>query len=225
MTAFEKAKFMQTTKQLFPLDLWHGTSAHLLDSIKEFGLGGVNVVLQTKVLDFLEEAIKLVRFDPDEYTDPRHAILSIIRHAADQRVTAMNWRHGGVYVTGSKEKASSYAFRAPESFDFAKQILKNSAPDEVEVIRDLLGSYRELSNFIDKPVAPVLVKISQIPLEYIRAEHGGSAQELHQFLKALPKEIIKQQAFEMQTVISFDQLEIFEVSGDPDTREFSYSRL
>ena len=71
------------------LTLWHGTSEHLIPSIREFGLGGKNLLPELGVLEFLSETVSFLDFDEMDFGDPEHTMKSVTRPVVSAAISVV----------------------------------------------------------------------------------------------------------------------------------------
>ena len=102
-------------KSQIPMDyltfpLYHATSSLFEDSIKEFGLGGVNIVEQYHVLEFLRELEAIADARLGDHDDWKHIAKTEVSYITGQKLLpGGNFQHGDVYLTPSLPTARRYA--------------------------------------------------------------------------------------------------------------------
>jgi hypothetical protein len=195
----------------FVFQLWHGTSAHLLDEIEKHGLGGKNLVRDWRVLEFLQLTFPLCEFDQNNFNDPDYGELLCISSAALQKNEHMNFQHGQLYATGGFDKAASYAQRAPEILDFVKILLRVGESRNIPKIKNILTNFPEISEFVLKEQKPVVLKLPKIDSNLIRNEKGGEYLFFDKVSDDIKVRIHEQSAYRINCVIPFSEIEIINV--------------
>lgn len=198
----------------FPESLWHGTSRHLLPSIKAHGLGSVDPLDDLDAIRFLAEANELMDFDEYNFEDPDHISKSIVRKAARQCSHGMNFQHGATYLTGSRQKAESYARRAPELIFIVKDLIRFTPTERHETLQRLLARFPALSGFLDLPSQPVLLEIPECEVSKLATEHG---ENLKAYGSLLDSHAARQQlAYRLLAPIPWSDLIIHDLCVVPD---------
>ena len=77
----------------FPLPLFHGTSTLFLDSIVQSGLGGVNPVVEWRILEFAREIYPVVK-QHLSHEDGFRVKAQSFSFMVEQRSAATNFQHG-----------------------------------------------------------------------------------------------------------------------------------
>lgn len=197
---------------MFPHPLWHGTSAHLLPLIEEYGLGGFNVMADWRVMEFLQWSLPQLSFDDQNYTDPDYMDLLPIQAAARGGATGMNFVYGDVYVTGGFEKAASYAERAPELLSFARKVVEVAHRRGLISITDELANYPQVARFLKFDPEPIVLKLPLVPMSSLRSEDGGDC-PFDMFAEGeVGKAMLSQWAFRMDAIIPTTDLVAISVS-------------
>ena len=198
----------------FPGTLWHGTSAHLLPSIKEHGLGGRNVLEELRIMDFMQEAFPYLGYEDYDFSNPDYLDLLPVRSAVRGGARGLNFEYGDVYATGGFDKAATYARTAPELVSLAKTIVDIGRRDGIDAIESALIDFPEAKGLLELPYAPIVLKLPRIPLDRVEDERGGSPILLTQFDEKVRQEVMGQVAFRVKGLVPFDELEVFEVDQD-----------
>jgi len=200
-------KYMKTLD--FPL--YHGTSSLFIDSIKEKGLGAVNIVKEYNLINTLKDvfdyATKINVVDwQQEYFVPK---------IINQESNNSNWQHGQVYLSSSENKAISYA----KSNKYGSEILSNI----IEVYQAIIesdSSYNLDNEFIqsilDKDYEPVIIKLDNIPIEILSSESNGgnSSEKLIEYITKEYRETeerIIEVNFRLNKVISINDSNIISI--------------
>lgn len=207
--------------KLFPLTLWHGTSAHLLPLIREHGLGGRNVMADWRVMDFLEWAFPQVGVAEYDFHDPDYLDLLPIRAAVDGGAAGMNFEYGSVYVAGGYDRAADYAQSAPELISFVRILLDVAGRREMPSISDGLERFPELHQFLRQEPRPIVLKLPPTPMALIRDERGGPLLMPEQILEVSADSPEWSQAgFRIAAVVPFEGIEVIDASAHQSSALF-----
>jgi hypothetical protein len=205
---------------LFPIPLWHGTSAHLLPLIKEHGLGGRNVMADWNVMEFLASTFPHLKVGEFDFADPDYPDLMPIRSAIGGGAAGMNFEYGHVYLAGGYDRAADYAQNAPELVSFAKVILDAAQRRGIGAVQERLASYPELEEFLMRDPAPVVLKLPPVPFSWIKDEKGGEKVLSSRDLDDSDMSIWSQVGFRLTEVIPFDGIEIIDARDHECTWHF-----
>jgi hypothetical protein len=201
--------------KLFPFTLWHGTSAHLLPTIKEHGLGGRHVMAEWGVMDFLKWAFPQIGVAEYDFDDPDCMELMPIRSAVNGGSAGLNFEYNSVYLAGGYDKAADYAQTAPELVSFVRTIQQVAERRGIHSISRGLADYPELTEFLKLDIKPVVLKLPPLPQTLIQNERGGPA--------GMPSasddggvnmHLWSQIAFRLTEVIPFQGIEVIDASND-----------
>lgn len=162
-----RMRFIQNGVVAIPL--YHGTSSAFVASIAAWGLGGRNIVKEFDLLPFLRTLLPVAEevLGRDGYFREQYQAIS------EQRVSGMNWRHGGTYLTPSRLTARRYA-RATRGSELVAEILgllskiEASAPDRARLIVLPPG----LAQLREHAREPVLVVVKDAPVDALVGELG-----------------------------------------------------
>ena len=171
-----------------PLPLYHGTSTLFVDSIKEFGLGGKNIIQEGKVLEFARKIFPLVRDNLPENDGSGHTV-STFKDMVDQHPL---FQHGQVFLSLSYD----YCTRFTQKREFGSELISHSLYyyskllEKKLVSPDLLNDYSYLKDVKRVGSKPVVVKVKDVDWDNLLMEGGG----------ALPKE-------DIEKILSFSQME------------------
>jgi hypothetical protein len=159
----------------FPL--YHGTCTLFLESISQHGLGGWDPIKEWRVLECLRKVLPIA----EKHAGRSEIILSHIGNArsmAEQVNTGLNFQHGGVYLSPSKETAVRYACgkkKGSELISRAVLLIEELVRLNVgEVKADLYQEFPEVFHLQDIDAAPVLICIPQLDPDMLLSERGES---------------------------------------------------
>jgi hypothetical protein len=194
----------------FPLTLWHGTSAHLLPTIKEHGLGGRNIMQDWRVMAFLQWALHFVDVDDTDFAHPDYIPLLSVKAAAKGGAAGMNFEYGDVYVAGGFDKAADYSLNAPELMSLARTVLDISDRRGVGEVRDGLADYPEIRDFLALEPSPVVLKLPPVPKDMVKSERGGDVPFLNRLGDERANIRLAQLGFRLTSVVPFNEIEVID---------------
>jgi hypothetical protein len=209
------------------LTLYHGTNSRFLDSIKQHGLGGINIVAQMNVLPLFKELHQLASselkkeydFVPITY---RWTINSICNQSAGSQI---NWQHGDVYLTPSVNRAMSFAVQnkyGSELFTYLKSLIDFIDKHSDARAQAILAKYPAVNELLNQEGRPIVFELTDLVPSDLLDEGGLPAdtffQETLHYLDTLsdeeknekdnPLDII---AFRLKQPLAFDRLIVHEV--------------
>jgi len=159
----------------FPL--YHGTSTLFLESIAQHGLGGWDPIKEWRVLECLRKVLPIA----EKHAGRSEIIRSHIGNArlmAEQVNAGLNFQHGGVYLSPSKETAVRYACgkkKGSELISRAVLLIEELVRLNIgEVKADLYQEFPEVFHLQDIDAAPVLICIPQLDPDMLLSERGES---------------------------------------------------
>lgn len=202
---------MNDNSRPFPIDLWHGTSKHLLPSIEKHGLGGIDLMGNWGVISFLREVFPHLGYTDGNFNDPHYLSLIAMNAALEQRKGHMNFQYGDLYAAGSLEKAQSWAKQAPEQMHFAKLAMEIGRERAKTKIDAILDGYPEIRNFIAKEPFPIVLKLPKLSFDRICDESGGDPYFVEEIGSAVANVTNSQLGFRVKGVIPFDQIDVYKV--------------
>jgi hypothetical protein len=158
---------------ILSLPLFHGTSTYFWPSIKQHGLGGVNIVEEWRLLPLLRESLAILREvqDPEIISEMRLR-LPMLNHISEQRVS------GGVYLTLCSWKAVSYGCRGfgSELVGQVAETLDLLAKARPEAEAELLSKYPEAAHARSAKHQPILIRVDDVHIECLLSEKGDHPQ-------------------------------------------------
>jgi hypothetical protein len=159
----------------FPL--YHGTCTLFLESIAKHGLGGRDPIKEWRVLECLRKVLPIAE---------KHACRSEIirshignaRSMAEQVNAGLNFQHGSVYLSPSKETAVRYACGKKKGSELiSRTILLIEELCRLEVVNecgDISQDYPELLSVLNINPAPVLIRVECVDADMLLSEKGES---------------------------------------------------
>lgn len=164
-----------------PIPLFHGTSSLFLDDIIRLGLGGMNPVVEWKVLEFARTIYPLV----EKHISQEEAFIvpagefRLMTEQASPSSGGLNFQHGDTYLSPVSNTAVRYAVNKPIGSEllnctlvFLKELLRRKVPG----VNAIAGrSYPRIFNLLNVSAAPCLIEVTSVRTEDLAAEDGGDA--------------------------------------------------
>ena len=220
--------------EYYPETYYHGTSRIFLDSIIEFGLGGINPNVTYKNLDLLKfltfEAEKKLHGN-EKYNTLRSSVLAMSHQTfvdvlmPNGRKILTNFRHDGIYIGMTKERGLIYACDNKYGseilehcillYKMLKEVDKSySLPKELNLFK--------IEEYIDIEHKPILIEISNVKDYELETENGENGPEYLTYLKnMLPKLNEKEKDikiaysnFKLLNPIYRDRMKFYEIEFD-----------
>jgi len=162
----------------FPL--YHGTCTLFLERIAQHGLGGWDPIKEWRVLECLRKVLPIAEKHADQ-SEVIKAHLSSTWLMADQVNARMNFQHGAVYLSPSKETAVRYACGKKKGSEvISRTVLLIEELVRLNIVgvkTDLFREFPELFYLQDIDASPVLIQVSLISSENLLSERGESPDE------------------------------------------------
>ena len=159
----------------FPL--YHGTSTLFLESIAQHGLGGWDPIKEWRVLECLRKVLPIA----ERHAGRSEIILSHIGNArsmAEQINAGLNFQHGSVYLSPSKETAVRYACGKKKGSELISRtvlLIEELVRLNVEdVVKGLFHEFPEVFYLQDIDAAPVLIQVNHASTDNLLSERGES---------------------------------------------------
>jgi len=157
-----------------PFPLYHGTSTVWEHSIRMHGLGGRRIIEELHALEFHRRARACLKSVPEGW--PVGTVLTMERIEA-QSLTggSFNFRHGGLYLTPSRQTATRYAVHNPfgsELLTHCHLLYEAHANATEEPIPAWFPEYAELIAVLKNPGNPILIRVSHVRTAELTDESG-----------------------------------------------------
>jgi hypothetical protein len=155
-----------------PISLYHATSTLFLDSIEQYGLGGLNIIKEWNVLAFVKEIYPYAQKLPD------YPKWDFFGDMARQTTKGFNFQHGDVYCSGSKK----YAFEFLRINPYGSELVSNALFYFKKIIDNKLiscekaKSFEEKYSFLEKcrqkSINPIVFKLPSLSYDDLLDEKG-----------------------------------------------------
>lgn len=162
----------ETKSTKCPLPLYHGTSTLFVDSIKEFGLGGKNIIQEGKVLEFARKIFPIIKDNLPEDDGSGHTV-STFQDMVEQRPL---FQHGQVFLSLSYD----YCTRFTQKREFGSELITHplyfygKLLEKNLVSPDLLNDYPYLKEVKRLGSKPVVVKVKNVDWDNLLTEAGNA---------------------------------------------------
>jgi hypothetical protein len=158
------------------INLFHGTSTLFLDSIIQNGLGGLNPVVEWRLLELCKEVYQLSEQHLKETLLFQRSSYSFKKMAEQSNSGSFNFQHGNTYLSPSKQTASRYAINKrygsellTYTIDFLNELLKL----EIQYVKsDLFRKYPKIFGLIEANPSPLLIQVKNVIVSSLVSEHG-----------------------------------------------------
>ncbi|MFV8334733.1 hypothetical protein ACNQF7_01460 [Flavobacterium sp. RSP29] len=184
---------------MFEFRYFHGTSRIFLNSIIEFGLGGINPNFKYKnleLLQFLTKEAEKNLLENVKYHEIRKAVLAmseqtfsdILLPNGEKFIT--NYKHDGIYVGVTKGRALTYACRNK----YGSEILEHCIL-LYEIFKEIDQNYKlptelnlfEIEKYIEIEHKPILIEITTVNDDEVETENGENGPKyLNHLRKIIP---------------------------------------
>jgi hypothetical protein len=224
---------------------YHGTSSIFLNSIIEFGLGGINPNIKYKNLELLKYlSLECEKKIPNkiEYLVIRDASLGM----ANQRPVEFkvpsggkfigNYEHKNIYISLTLERAIIYACDnkyGSEILEYCIKLFEFLKDDDLNFSLPTDLNLFNIEKYINKEHKPILIEIDQINENELETEFGKNGAEYLAYLrKTLPtlnkmdfNRKLGYSNFRLKKPIKVERMKIYEVDfeGKVGTEEFEFT--
>ena len=210
------------------IPLYHGTSDLFLGSIKEFGLGGRNLIQELCVIELLRQLVAICQTslpNQEEWLVRMDDAERITR----QVVTAggFNFRHGSAYLTPSLFTAANYATSSEygsEALGHFIMLWNRLRESHIELPPQISDGALPIIDFADRPKVPVLVKLVGVPARILAAENGRSACDVFRWIEQFMQDkfftgYCQQANFEVLDPIQVRDADVFRIVEPSENSE------
>lgn len=207
---------MTATKDLV---FYHGTNTVFVDYIEKYGLGGFDIVKESKAIELLSKLDRIAEHNHTEkYMDVgggtlRMTVSAILLQTPEDYI---NWQHGDVYITPSLNRALNYAVKnifGSELFTYTYHVYNFLTKLEINEAQEILANYPIVKEIISKNGDPIVIEISNLTDEDLFTEGGAEPkrvlnelQELSRQHSEIKNDYLDDFGFRLKKIIPFDQL-------------------
>lgn len=172
--------------------LFHGTSSHFYNSIATYGLGGRDILSDLGVRNVAKLLIELCPGDGKipAWESEIHFLKRIAAPPVEQIShphATMSFRYGGVCVSPSRTTAAGYSSECgSEALRTIVELL-----DKVDSVRPDLtvnDAFSGIRAFARQPGEPIVIEAPDVQVSNLRAENGGNAQSILDFILDTPRD-------------------------------------
>lgn len=163
--------------------LWHGTSTIFLDSIRQHGLGTINIAKKYKLialLDYLYKETSRLKIIHPGLENRRNSINTITSTGKmDHGRIKLNYSYDGLFVSMSPIRASIYACSTSigsELLDYCLFLLNLLLEYDPYIPKEL--DMINIRQFLNITAKPILVEVTTFKDDNLLLEDGSAAQQL-----------------------------------------------
>lgn len=172
----------------FPL--YHATSSLFKDSIKEFGLGGFNPILEFKVIELMKE-LEIIANNSLKNINSWIKLQYSTSLMTQQKITTYggSFQHGDVYLTPSLYTASHYSKNryGSEAITQTFEIIDLLEVKGVSISKELMQIYNSFFELRKLPCEPIVYRMKNLPIIYL--SQGERGEDLEQQIKEVEEAI------------------------------------
>jgi hypothetical protein len=215
----KKEQIINAENQL-TVGLFHGTSTLFLDSIIQHGLGGLNPVVEWKLLELSKEIYELSEQHLKETKLYEVSSISFKKMVYQSNGGAFNFQHGDSYLSPSKQTAAFYAINnkygselLSYTINFLKELLNKDIP---YVKTDLFRKFPKIFGLIEAKPSPLLIQVENVTASSLLNEHGEDPkhnleqmQEMMNESKELYEVIMQQTNFRLTKPVETSNLKFW----------------
>ena len=212
---------------------YHGTSSIFLESIIEFGLGGINPNIKFKnleLLKYLSEKCEEKIPSNEDYLKIRIGSLGIanqkpvIYNLNGGKTFKANYEHHNIYVSLAKERALFYACDneyGSEVLECCVKMFQLLLKDDINFALPPELNLFHIDKYIGKKHKAILIEIDGIKLTELETEFGESAvkyfSELIKDFKTMNQsesdQKLGQANFRLKKTVKRSQMKIYEITS------------
>ncbi len=160
--------------EYLPFPLYHGTSTLWEQSIRMHGLGGRRILSELRALEFFRRARECLKVVPTDW--PVGTELCMVSIEAQSVTTGgFNFRHGGVYLSPSRQTAVRYAVQnqfGSELLTFCQLLRKAHTNARENAGPRWFEEYTELIEVLEKLGEPIIVRVDRMRSADLMNETG-----------------------------------------------------
>ena len=154
----------------FPL--YHATNTIFENSIIKFGLGGKNLIKELKVIELLNELIKIA-----ESKIPNDYVWKNLRAESERmaKQSSTMFEHGQIYVTPSLQKAKIYIKNryGSEIITMTFKVVSLLRKEKITISDSIINNFENFFQLENKSIGPIIYKINNLHIESIISLEDG----------------------------------------------------
>jgi len=210
---------------IIPHNFFHGTNSFFIDYISRYGFGGYNLAKESKALELLSVLNEIAKLEiPEKY---KTAGAGLFQSVVNQMLLqgggdSMNWQHGAVYITPSRNRALRYAVKNKLGSEICTtifQVYDLLIKEGIDKAKDVIAHYSIINELFEKNGEPIVIEISDLTQDDLLSEGGASPKTALCLLDeiSLKDEIefgdltLDDIGFRLNKVIPFEDLKIYQV--------------
>lgn len=199
---------------------YHGTNTVFIEYIKTHGLGGYDIVKESRGIELLSKLNEIAEnVDGEKYMDVGLLRLSVAGILLQTPGDTMNWQHGSVYITPSINRALKYACLnelGSELFTYIYHVYNFLSEQGVKEVLELMNNYPLVKEIIFKKGDPIVIEFNNLKEEDLLSEGGENPMSRLKDLDVVinsndNKDDLDDFGFRLKKIIPFDQLVIHSI--------------
>ena len=196
---------------------YHGTHTVFIEYIKTHGLGGYDIVKESRGIELLSKLNEIAEnVDGEKYMDVGLLRLSVAGILLQTPGDTMNWQHGSDYITPSINRALKYACLnelGSELFTYIYHVYNFLSEQGVKEVLEIMNNYPLVKQIIFKKGDPIVIEFHNLKEEDLLSEGGENPMSLLKELDVVinsndNKDDLDDFGFRLKKIIPFDQLVI-----------------
>lgn len=157
---------------------YHGTNTVFIEYIKKHGLGGYDIVKESRGIELLSKLHEIAEnVDGEKYMDfgSGSLRLSVTGILLQTPGDTMNWQHGSVYITPSINRALKYACLnelGSELFTYIYHVYNFLSEQGAKDVLEIMNNYPLVKEIIFKKGDPIVIEFHNLKEEDLLSEGG-----------------------------------------------------
>lgn len=169
----------------FPL--YHSTSSIFETSIKEFGLGGKNIIKEYKVIELLKELEAIADNTITEVNDWGYFKNVISRITNQDKL----FEHGDVYLTPCLWQARNYANNkyGSEAISESYRLINLLKREKIELPDSIYNKYSLFFNLDKVETTPTIFRINDLDKDFLLSTEDGDSDKVQNYINKIEETI------------------------------------
>lgn len=197
---------------IFTIPLYHGTTGLFIESIKQYGLGGIDPLIKLEAKQLMHDLFDVAEkqhWNDDKWLEKRKLIQPTV---FQQKIeTVVNFKHGESYLTYCPQIAKKYAIQNPfgcEYLTYLGCLYGILTSRKVKGLKERFIDHPTLKVW-EKPHDPYLIILKNVKIEDIETETSENLTvQIEQIEKLLAKGRYGPQSFKLKKPIDKNELTI-----------------